>query len=466
MNTLASTAAAALAAIVPALVGAADCPDLTASLEELGNPTLERWSSPVMANSVQDLQAYGGKVYLGTGDWDNNKGPIPMWAFDPARMAFTNEFSAGTDCAEVLRVFSDGRLYVPATDPRDGDANVGSIFRRTPQGDWTIVPYYTQSQLQSSSHTSRFTTHVWDVAELGGALFMSGYGLARSADDGVSWQLVDDYYPYSTRQSSLIRCGGDLYALGESTAYFSGSSQSSGTVDSKIVVSGIPPQGIPVMWRWNEASGVFETYTNSWVNMAPGLTVGDTALIYPSMNYGSVSVRAWHPTPFGERCLYVVGDTYTARTFGDVSDVAPVGTRPMIAVSAVSADDGKDRKTLTGTRIALPAKTYPIDFTVVGGDAYMLTIAYNAAGQNVRHGIWKSSDGVSFAQIATFDYQQVMMSLEYLEGYFYLGVAHKNAQIPLGTLKSGTKEKAGSVYRVRLPQADERTGFAITVRGR
>lgn len=68
---------------------------------------------------------------------------------------------------------------------------------------------------------------------------------------------------------------------------------------------------------------------------------------------------------------------------------------------------------MKGTRIHLPAKTWPIDFTVVGDTAYMLAFSYVSDTQMVRHGVWKSTDGVSFTEILTVDYPQVMQAFDY-----------------------------------------------------
>lgn len=212
MNLTANTTVAALVAAVSTLVCAADCPDVTSSLELLGNPTLEKWAKPQLANSIQDLQVYKGKVYLGTGDWDKNMGPIPIWAYDPRKKSFENEFTSGTDCIEIMRVLSDGRLYVPATDPRDGDKKVGSMFRKERNGQWSIIPYYTKAELPNSSGRSRLTTHIWDVEDCGKRLFMSGYGYAASSDDGKSWSMVDNFAPNSERMSSLSRGAFDRVA--------------------------------------------------------------------------------------------------------------------------------------------------------------------------------------------------------------------------------------------------------------
>ena len=79
------------------VVSAADVPDLTDSLEYLGNPNYSRWPSNPHTRQVLDLTQHRGKLFVSGGDWDPNMGPCPIFAVDPYSGAYTNEFIAGTD---------------------------------------------------------------------------------------------------------------------------------------------------------------------------------------------------------------------------------------------------------------------------------------------------------------------------------------------------------------------------------
>ena len=107
---------------------------------------------------------------------------------------------------------------------------------------------------------------------------------------------------------------------------------------------------------------------------------------------------------------------------------------------------------MKANKINVPRGTYPIDFTVSGDSVYMLTFRYKSDTQTVEHGVWKSADGANFTEIFTVDYQQTMISLEYHKGYFYFGVACKNAMPLIKPLQSGTSDMAGAVYRLWAPQ--------------
>ena len=60
---------------------AADCVD-SISFVELGVPTQSRYSEGVSARSPWDMAIFGDKLYIGSGDYDKNSGPVDMWCYD------------------------------------------------------------------------------------------------------------------------------------------------------------------------------------------------------------------------------------------------------------------------------------------------------------------------------------------------------------------------------------------------
>ena len=126
---------AALAAFLAA--GAfADVPDLTDSLEYLGNPAYSHWPNHPHSRQVLDLAPHKGRIFVSGGDWSPNMGPCPIFAVDPYTGAYTNEFTAGTDDIYEFKEFSDGRLYASAVDPTGSGSSYGSTFRRGYDGVW------------------------------------------------------------------------------------------------------------------------------------------------------------------------------------------------------------------------------------------------------------------------------------------------------------------------------------------
>lgn len=73
-----------------------------------------------------------------------------------------------------------------------------------------------------------------------------------------------------------------------------------------------------------------------------------------------------------------------------------------------------------------------------------------ADGKKNHHIVWKSTDGVNFTEVFSFDYHQNFISLEYRDGWFYLGVGYKAAT--KGYAYDSTADESGAIYRVRCPQ--------------
>ena len=91
------------------------------SIVRLGNPFLSDGKTDRALN-IWDLQAFGGKIYLGGGSTVTNPGPINIWAYAPSSQKFVKEYTVDEEAIEHYRVFDD-RLYIPAADPTQGDRN-------------------------------------------------------------------------------------------------------------------------------------------------------------------------------------------------------------------------------------------------------------------------------------------------------------------------------------------------------
>ena len=437
MKSLAILLVGCLAATALCAIADGAAPDLTDSLEFVGNPSLERWPTPGVANSVLDIEVNDDRLFFAGGDWSSNSGPLFMKSYDPYSGSFTNEYVAGTEGVDMFRTFSDGGLYCVAVDHLDkGPYENGYWFRRVKGGGWSAG--FAEGARANFSH-------VYDLMEFGEWMMLCPGAVVGSRDGGKTWKMFEG--PDAKRQfDSLLRCGDELFCVESYSIDFG-----TGTDPAATPKSDPYTRHGPTVWRWNPASESFTgTLHPTWNDLAPGIVLGDCNLVSTIESQVSRPGRFWHTTPFKDRCLYVIGDEYSDRTYvvnGKSVTCKPVGTRPEIAVSAYARDGA-----LKGDRIWLPPKTWPIDFTVVGDTAYMLAFSYVSETQVVRHGVWKSTDGVDFEEILTVDYPQVMQSFDYHMGYFYFGVAHQNAEPNLGPIKSGTKESAGDVYRVYCPQ--------------
>lgn len=122
--------------------------------------------STARGRRIVDLQAFGGKIYAGYGDYEANTGPIAVSALTPGA-GYAKEFTADTEATYNFREIG-GVLYAPSIDPR-----VAADFS-------TNAPW--------SGHDTTDAAHVFDMATTNGSdLWMVG-----SQDvDAVAWRSLD-----------------------------------------------------------------------------------------------------------------------------------------------------------------------------------------------------------------------------------------------------------------------------------
>lgn len=154
--------------------------------ECLGNPAREQFPKDDMrdcqARSVHDLQWFDGRIYIGVGDWNENRGPIKIVSFAPVgpgdKASFVPEFSVDDESVDRFRVCGK-TLYVPGIDARESWDSGNYYFKR--DGKWT------------KRRTLPNAVHVLDIAEHDGKLYAAtgtetGGVTYESADDGLTWR--------------------------------------------------------------------------------------------------------------------------------------------------------------------------------------------------------------------------------------------------------------------------------------
>jgi hypothetical protein len=136
----------------------------------LGNPLSSDGQTDRSLN-IWDMQVFKGKIYLGGGSTIENEGPINIWAYNPLIQTFENEDTVDEEAIEHFKIF-DNKLYIPAADPRLGDAN--KFYRKELDGNWNVYG--------SNSVT---LAHVRDLIETNsGDILMVGNN--RQADNNLS----------------------------------------------------------------------------------------------------------------------------------------------------------------------------------------------------------------------------------------------------------------------------------------
>ena len=151
---------------------------------ELGIPTSERYSEGVTARSPWDMATYENKLYIGSGDYDTNAGPVDMWCYDIDKKTWSN---SGTVPEEEIDRFCviDNKLVVPGIDPQE---------------DWSLGNYYVLDGNQwVKKRNIEGGLHTFDIVEFDGMLFAGlgvlkgSYPVVCSKDNGESFENVIFY---------------------------------------------------------------------------------------------------------------------------------------------------------------------------------------------------------------------------------------------------------------------------------
>lgn len=148
---------------------------------DLGVPYASRYASYPPAMTPTDLIVYDGCLYVASGDWSGNMGPIDMLCYDTARREWKH---SGTLPDEEVAFFFEieDTLVTPGIDPRDG-------------WEWGNL-YILQNGTWQTRRTIPNGIHCFDLAYHGGTLFAAvttgGDGLqaAVSHDMGETFSLV------------------------------------------------------------------------------------------------------------------------------------------------------------------------------------------------------------------------------------------------------------------------------------
>jgi len=119
------------------LAPAAEASDISGFLVDLGNKPAA-WGQRGASRNVWDLQVFDGKIYIGMGNTATDSRPQPIWAFSHATGSWAEAPEAVIDqeAIEVYRVL-EGRLYIPAADPKGAATEASKFYRRSLDGSWT-----------------------------------------------------------------------------------------------------------------------------------------------------------------------------------------------------------------------------------------------------------------------------------------------------------------------------------------
>lgn len=186
----------------------------TNKIEDLGIPLINKYpttnEADVMARRVWDMQLYNNRIYIGSGDYDNNKGPVDVYYYDISSETFVKE---GTLQDEQINrfVIIDGKLMIPGIDPKE---------------DWNYGNYYVwQDGEWIEKRNIPGGIHCFDMIEYNGSIFV-GLGvegesaIQKSTDKGETFSSVGIYdeggnivTTVENRVYDLFELKGSLYGI-------------------------------------------------------------------------------------------------------------------------------------------------------------------------------------------------------------------------------------------------------------
>jgi len=166
----------------------------------------------VRARNPWDMVIFENKLYIGSGDYDSNAGPVDMWCYDIENSSWSN---SGTLPEEEVDRFCliNNTLAVPGIDPQE---------------DWTLGNYYIlENEQWVKIRNIKGGMHTFDIVEFDGILFAglgvsSGeYPIVCSTDGGKTFESIpfqkegvniDTSGSKNVRVYDLFVMGSNLYA--------------------------------------------------------------------------------------------------------------------------------------------------------------------------------------------------------------------------------------------------------------
>ncbi|MDO4570130.1 MAG: hypothetical protein Q4D38_07095 [Planctomycetia bacterium] len=409
---------ACFAAFPPLLCRADD--DVTNKLEDLGIPHKERFpdGEKAYARNIWDMISYQGRIYLGCGAYDNvppaaNAGPVPVIAWDTETNSFvTEENRLPDEQLDNFKVFSDGLLYAPGIDPRQG-WDLGNFYRRNADGKWEVV------------RTMPKGVHNFDMTEFDNKIFSCGYGIAISENRGKT-MLLRELGLERVRTYVFLRFPERLFS-----ARIFAFEQNGEEFFAEMNVY-VPEKKD------------FDAIKISSEDLFPGLSktfrLPEDFKPKPDQKpfFGAFIRRTFE---FQNRVLYSVG---SRDGFFLYSAENPEGNR------------------FNTARIPLPENTKPEDLYVHEDALYLLTSTANLKpGETLKPGeipefinqVWMSTDGIHFEPLFHFRAPLFARSFAISGSDFYFGLGTHYKRDPQTGKWDGTpiSSDCGRIYRFRMP---------------
>ena len=89
-----------------------------AAYTELGIPTASHYPEGTRARCPWDIIVWNENLYIGSGDYDSNAGPIDIWCYDKKENAWKNTGTVPDEEVYRFCIVND-TLIVPGIDPTE-----------------------------------------------------------------------------------------------------------------------------------------------------------------------------------------------------------------------------------------------------------------------------------------------------------------------------------------------------------
>ena len=155
-----------------------------ASYENLGIPLSEYYRDGIRARTAWDVEIYNEKLFVASGDYDANSGPVHIYEYDLNEGLWRDSATVLDEQIERFIILDDG-LLAPGCDPRQ-DWTYGNIYRY-------------EDDTWNTYRTIPGGIHQFDAVKFDGKLFVGlgvapgEYPVAMSEDGGQSFQSVSMY---------------------------------------------------------------------------------------------------------------------------------------------------------------------------------------------------------------------------------------------------------------------------------
>jgi hypothetical protein len=375
--------------------------DVTSRLELLGNPTEGQYSTRPYAQNVWDMQRFGNRIYLGSGNSSNlgpdrNAGRVHVHSYDTVSNQFKDEFATNEEQIERY-VPLQNQLCIPGHDP----------LRSTPASIYCLSDMGTTWQRIGVEGI-----HIYDLAEYDDRIWVGRGTLAYQANAAATSDVT----------SFLNRTPAWSYRT-------------------------VPATG-PQAWRIYNLFTLGETLIAS---SEPGLFTSQIGLF----SYNA-STDQWLPLSNAALLFPGAPPTVPQKKYTIRREATLNGTLVYIGASVYNDHQSypfglyRAKKTGGATQIPLETGFWPTDVMVRDGLALVLAARLDAPDRFTNR-VYQSTDLVTWRPVFDFVRPSFARSFEWANGDFYfgMGIEWSDESQTANYTYIGAPTESGNIYRLR-----------------